>query len=121
MRRYRYRAAGKGNQSVVGQNVIFQSPADLSSSKLTTLYQKQQDDFNKAYEVNQRIVRLDPKDANAQLNLGQAAQSAGNADAAIAAYRKFIKLAPDDPTTALVRQQIKAIQQAGTSPTVSGG
>jgi tetratricopeptide (TPR) repeat protein len=109
------------NQSVVGQNVIFQGLAELSNSKLNTLYQKQQDDFNKAYEVNRRIVRLDPKDANAQLNLGQAAQSAGNTDAAIAAYRKFIKLAPDDPTTALVREQIKAIQQAGTSSTVSGG
>ena len=108
-------------QPVVGQNVIFQNLADLNNAKLSTLYQKQQDDYNKAYEVNQRIVRLDPRDANAQLNLGQAAQSAGNTDAAIAAYRKFIKLAPDDPTTALVRQQIRAIQRAGTSPTVSGG
>jgi tetratricopeptide (TPR) repeat protein len=100
------------NQSVVGQNVIFQSLADLSNSKLSTLYQRQQDDFNKAYEVNQRIVRLDPKDANAQLNLGQAAP--------IAAYKKFIKLAPDDPTAALVRQQIKALREARASQTVSG-
>ncbi len=71
--------------------------------------------------MNKRIVRLNPKDANAQLNLGQAAQQAGNTQGAIAAYQRFIKLAPDDPTMALVKQQIKALRQAGNSTTVSGG
>lgn len=108
-------------QPVIGQNVIFQSLATLTNTKLNTLYQQQQDDFNKALGVNKRIVRLNPKDANAQLNLGQAAQQAGDTQGAIAAYQRFIKLAPDDPTTSLVKQQIKALRAAGNSTTVSGG
>ena len=108
-------------QPVVGTNVIDQSLSTLTNTRLTTLYQQQQDDFNKAETINQRIVKINPKDANAQLNLGQAAQSAGDTKGAIAAYRKFIKLAPDDPTTSLVKQQIKALQKAAKTQTVQAG
>jgi tetratricopeptide (TPR) repeat protein len=106
----------------VGTDVIDQSLSSVASNKLNTLYQQQQDDFNEAVKVNQRIVKLNPKDANAQLSLGQAAQQAGSTPAAIAAYRRFIKLAPDDPTTPLVKRQIKALQQAAQQqPTVQAG
>jgi len=108
-------------QPVVGTNVIFQSLATLSNSKLTTLYQEQQDDYSNAEKVNRKIVALNPKDASAQLNLGQAAQSAGDTQGAIAAYEKFIKLAPDDPTTALVKRQIEALRQSAKSQTVPAG
>jgi tetratricopeptide (TPR) repeat protein len=108
-------------QPVVGTNVIFQSLADLSNSKLTKLYQQQQDYYNKAVKVNKRIVGLNPRDANAQLNLGQAAQSAGDTNGAIAAYEKFVKLAPDDPTAALVKQQIRALRKSAQSQTVPAG
>lgn len=109
------------NQPVVGTNVIFQSLADLTNSKLTRLYQEQQDDFTKAETINKKIVALNPRDANAQLNLGQAAQSAGDVQGAIAAYQKFIKLAPDDPTVSLVKQQIKALRQSSKSTSVPAG
>ena len=109
------------NQSVVGPNVIFQSLADRSNGKLTTLYQQQQDYLNKAEKVNKRIVALNPRDATAQLNLGQAAQSAGDTNGAIAAYEKFVKLAPDDPSTPLVRQQINALRKSAQSQTVPAG
>jgi cytochrome c-type biogenesis protein CcmH/NrfG len=109
------------NQPVVGTNVIFQSMSDLSNAKLTRLYQEQQNDFTKAESINKQIVALNPRDANAQLNLGQAAQSAGDVQGAIAAYQKFIKLAPDDPTVALVKRQIRALRQSSKSPNVSAG
>ena len=109
------------NQPVVGANVIFQSLADRTNARLSELYQRQQDDFNKAETVNKKIVALNPKDANAQLNLGQSAQSAGDVQGAIAAYQKFIKLAPDDPTVALVKQQIAALRQSAQSSTVPSG
>lgn len=110
------------NQPVVGANVIDQSVSTVANTKLNALYQQQQDDFNTAVRVNQRIVKLDPKDANAQLSLGESAQSAGNSQVAIAAYKRFVKLAPQDPTSALVKQQIKALQQAAKQqPTVQPG
>lgn len=110
-----------GNQSAVGTNAIFQSLADRSNTKLSALYQQQQYDFDKAAKVSKRIVALNPKDANSQLNLGQAAQTAGDTKAAIAAYKNFIQLAPDDPNVAAVRQQIKALRQGAKSPNVSAG
>jgi cytochrome c-type biogenesis protein CcmH/NrfG len=109
------------NQPVVGTNAIFQSLADLNNAKLSRLYQQQQDDLTKAESINTKIVKLNPKDANAQLNLGQAAQSAGDVQGAIAAYKKFIKLAPDDPTVALVKQQIKALRKSSESTSVPAG
>jgi tetratricopeptide (TPR) repeat protein len=108
-------------QSVVGQNVIFQSLAGLSNNNLNELYQKQQNDYNQAEKVSLKIVALNPEDANAQLNLGQAAQQAGDTTRAITAYQTFIKLAPDDPTVSLVKQQIKAIRQAAKSQNVTAG
>ena len=109
------------NQSVVGENVIFSSLSGLSNTKLNDLYQKQQGDYNNAEKINLQIVKLTPKDANAQLNLGQSAQFAGDTTRAIAAYKKFIKLAPDDPTVAAVKQQIKALKQASKSQSVTAG
>jgi tetratricopeptide (TPR) repeat protein len=50
-----------------------------------------------------------PPQPSDQLLLAQAAQNAGDAPTAIAAYKKFVKLAPDDPNAAYARQQIKAL------------
>jgi tetratricopeptide (TPR) repeat protein len=44
-----------------------------------------------------------------QLPLARAAENAGDAPTAIAAYKKFLQLAPDDPSAAYARQQIKAL------------
>jgi tetratricopeptide (TPR) repeat protein len=108
-------------QSVVGQNAIFQGLAAVSNDKLTKLYTQQQDDYTNAEKVNKQIVALNRKDANAQLNLGQSAQQAGDAAGAIAAYQKFIKLAPDDPIVAQVKQQIKALRQSAQSTSLPAG
>ena len=108
----------KNKQPVVGTNVIFQSISNLTNTRLTKLYQQQQNDFNQSESVNQKIVKLTPKDANAFLNLGQAAQYAGDTKGAIAAYQQFIKLAPNDPTTSLVRRQIKALRKAAKAQSV---
>ena len=45
-----------------------------------------------------------------QLQLAQAAETAGDAPAAIAAYKRFLKLAPDDPNAPQAKAQIKALQ-----------
>jgi len=70
-----------------------------------------------AVKAYQKIVKLTPDDPNVQIELGQAAQQAGDTKTAIAAYAKFLKLAPDDANAAAVKQQIKQLQAsaAGTS------
>jgi tetratricopeptide (TPR) repeat protein len=43
-----------------------------------------------ALQTYQKLEKLNPKDATTQLNLGQAAQNAGDAQAAVAAYKAFL-------------------------------
>jgi regulator of sirC expression with transglutaminase-like and TPR domain len=50
-----------------------------------------------------------PPEPSDQLLLAQAAQNAGDTKSAIAAYKKFVQLAPDDPNAAYARQQIKTL------------
>ncbi len=111
-------------QQVVPPNPIFQAVSAVKGNQVSTLSAAQQKDFLNAEGVYKRIVRIAPKDATAQLNLGQVAQQAGDKATAIAAYTRFVKLAPDDPTTPIVKQQIKALKRPATTPvttTTSGG
>jgi Flp pilus assembly protein TadD len=60
--------------------------------------------------VYQQIAALhNPPEPSDQLLLGQAAQNAGDNKTAIAAYKKFVQLAPDDPNAAYAKKQIKAL------------
>ena len=60
-----------------------------------------------------------PRDPNVQLELAQAAQQSGNTPKAIAAYQRFLTLAPDDPSAPIVKQQIAQLKAAQT-PATSG-
>jgi cytochrome c-type biogenesis protein CcmH/NrfG len=53
-----------------------------------------------------------PKDPNVRLELAQAAQQSGDYTKAIAAYQQFLKLAPDDPSASIVKQQIAQLKAA---------
>jgi tetratricopeptide (TPR) repeat protein len=68
-----------------------------------------------AVEQYRKIAQLHPKDPSVQLELASAAQSAGDVTTMIAAYKAFLKLAPDDPNAPSVRQQLKQLQKS--SPT----
>jgi tetratricopeptide (TPR) repeat protein len=60
--------------------------------------------------VYKQIASLhNPPEPSDQLLLAQAAQNAGDNPGAVAAYKKFVKLAPDDPNASYAKQQIKAL------------
>jgi len=109
-----------GNQTIVEPNRVFEAVSNVRSNRLTELLTRQQENYTAAEKAYQRVARLQPRDAPTQLGLAQAAQQAGDTTTAIAAYRRFVQLAPDDPTSAIVKQQIRALQQASTAG-VSGG
>jgi Flp pilus assembly protein TadD len=67
-----------------------------------------------------KLVKLDPKDASSQLQLGQAAETAGDTATAIAAYKTFLKLAPTDPLAGQVRKEVKALAASSTTGGSSG-
>jgi len=92
------------------QDPIAQSIQKLASTKQTTAYSSYQGAQRSAEQTYQKLVKLTPNDANAQLQLAQAAQAASDATAALAAYRRFLKLAPNDPLVVQVKAQIKQLE-----------
>jgi predicted TPR repeat methyltransferase len=64
---------------------------------------------------------LNPSDATTQIQLGQAAQAAGDSATAIAAYTAFLKLAPTDPLAAQVKQALASLKTSAATSSSSGG
>ena len=61
--------------------------------------------------ASKRVVALDPTDPTAQYQLAQIADARGDTAAALAAYRQFLKLSPDDPLAATAKDRIKQLSQ----------
>jgi len=82
-----------------------------------------QNAFRQAEQAYQQLTLLTPNDPAVFLQLGVASQSAQDYQSAIAAYDQFLKLAPDDASAPLVKQQLKILkaqQKAGSSVLPSG-
>ncbi len=67
--------------------------------------------------VYKQIVKLNPENASAQLNLAGAATDAADTKTEIAAYKAFLKLAPSDSEAPTARKTLKAAeaQQAAST------
>jgi tetratricopeptide (TPR) repeat protein len=72
--------------------------------------------YRKAQEVYERLIVLQPDNASLQLDLGDAALNGGDTQTALAAYREFVKQAPDDPQVPLIEDQIKRLEGAVVTP-----
>jgi tetratricopeptide (TPR) repeat protein len=74
--------------------------------------------FGKQATVYERLAKIRPDDPNLQLQLGAAASQAADAELAIAAYERFLELAPDDARAADVQRAIDDLR--GVSDTATG-
>jgi cytochrome c-type biogenesis protein CcmH/NrfG len=83
------------------------------STETNTALSEAQSASQSAVEVYKRIAAASPRDPNVQLELAQAAQSTNDYATAIAAYTKFLKMAPSDPSAPDVRRLLKQLQSAG--------
>jgi cytochrome c-type biogenesis protein CcmH/NrfG len=91
----------------------------LSSTRQSTAYSSYQTAQKNAEAAYTKLSALTPNDATTQIQLGQAAQAAGDTKVAIAAYKKFLKLAPADPLAPQVKNVLKSL--ATPSPLTTGG
>ena len=107
----------------VQQNKIAETITTNANNKANAANIRAQNAYREAASVYQDLTLLTPDDPSAFLQLGVASQSANDVTSAIAAYRKFLALAPDDASAPLVKQQLKflaAQQKAGSSLVPSG-
>jgi tetratricopeptide (TPR) repeat protein len=89
---------------------ITQAASQSANQRFNTALQTRQATAQQLEGVYKKLAVLHkPAEPSDQLLLAQAAQNAGDTAAAIAAYKTFVKLAPDDPNAAYARQQIKAL------------
>jgi tetratricopeptide (TPR) repeat protein len=88
------------------------------NEQFQTAYSKMTSAYSQAVAAYQDVAKQSPSDASIQVALGQTAEQAGDTKTAIAAYRQFLKLAPDDSLAPAVKARIKSLQQ---QPAVSTG
>ena len=79
------------------------------------LFQK---DYRMATSTYGRITALRPRDAESFYNMATTAISAGDTNAALLAFGRFLELAPDSPDAATVRTWVKD-NTPGASPSPS--
>ena len=83
--------------------------------QISSAYGEIQSAAAQAVDQYRKIAAAQPKDPSVQLELAQAAQSANDVTTAIAAYKKFLVLAPTDPTAPEVRRLLKQLQRFGAT------
>ena len=89
---------------------IAQAASQSANERFNTALQTRQATAQQLEGVYKKLAALHkPAVPDDQLLLAQAAQNAGDTAGAIAAYKAFVKLAPDDPNAAYARQQVKAL------------
>ncbi len=108
-----------GDGLLVKGSPIFTDPlaAPLTSDAAATYQQAlqtEQQALQSQLSTYQRVAKQSPKDPNAQLSIANAARDLGSTPAQIAAYRRFLVLAPDDANASLVRQQLKLLTKPTT-------
>jgi tetratricopeptide (TPR) repeat protein len=82
-------------------------------------FQEAQTASASAVDAYRRVTVALPKDANARLDLASAAVDAGDNETAIKAYQAFLRLDPQNPLAPDVKQQLKDLKKAQTTPTIS--
>ena len=108
-----------GNGATLGPDPIDEAISTQASQQVSEAYGKAQTSYQKAEETYEKLAAALPRDPNVQLELAQAAQQSGNVAKAITAYERFLKLAPDDPSASIVKQQIDQLK-ASQAPSPSG-
>jgi tetratricopeptide (TPR) repeat protein len=109
-------APGSSTQlgQALGQDPITEAVQSRVNERLNDVYSRMQTEYRLALSVYTDLAKLRPRDANLQLELAHAAESANDTTAALAAYERFLKLAPESPTAPSVRDRIKLLRSAST-------
>jgi tetratricopeptide repeat protein len=90
---------------------INSNSSSSSNQQLSDALQASQVTANLLVGVYQRLGKLQPTEPGNQIQLAQAAENAGQIDVAIAAYKRFLKIAPDDANAPQAKARIKTLEK----------
>jgi tetratricopeptide (TPR) repeat protein len=94
----------------VDQNRIAQALASQANARASAAQQRAQAAAARQQKVYESLTLLVPDDPSISISLGFAAQEANDLESAIAAYERFLELAPSDPSADEVKQRIKFLK-----------
>lgn len=95
--------------------------SEAANARFNTALSARQTTATQLVDTYQKLAKLDPAEPSIQLQLGQQAQVAGDTATAIAAYKKYLQLAPDEPSAPQVKAQLKQLTAQSTSSSSSTG
>ena len=110
---------GLDTSSPIGQALTSDPYSQALQSRLSEAYTKVTSAYAKVASVYKRsaeIARGTTNEPNALLQWASAAQNANDVGSAITAYQRFLKIAPDNPNAAAVRQTLAQLS-ASAAPT----
>jgi cytochrome c-type biogenesis protein CcmH/NrfG len=93
-----------------GQDPITEAVSTLVNGRLNTAITGFQEASGKAVAAYKRLAKAQPQDPSVQFELAQAAEAGLDTATALAAYRRFLQLAPDDANATAIRERIKQLQ-----------
>jgi tetratricopeptide (TPR) repeat protein len=99
-----------GGGQTLGADPISSAVSSVTSRQSTEALTKAQAAYKAALDAYARLQTVSPDDPSVLLELAPVAIDAGELGKAIAAYERYLKLAPDDSNAPLVRQQLKQLR-----------
>ena len=90
-----------------------------TSTATSNLYSKLLGYLSQRLDTYKKLAALSPKDATTQFELAQAAQDSGDAQTAVTALKRFLKLAPGDSLAPTAKKILKQLE-ASLKPAASG-
>jgi tetratricopeptide (TPR) repeat protein len=94
----------------IEQNKIADQLAAQATTRANAAGARAQAAASSQQKVYGSLTDLIPDDPSLQLSLGIAAQQAGDYQTAVKAYKKFVALAPNDPSVREVKARIKFLE-----------
>jgi Tfp pilus assembly protein PilF len=104
---------GLDPSSTLGQAISSDPYSDVLKTRANEAYSKMVSAFTKTETAYKKLVTAaagTSQEANAQLQLAGAAQISGDTTAAVNAYTRFLKIAPDSPNALAVRQTLEQLK-----------
>jgi tetratricopeptide (TPR) repeat protein len=94
----------------IRENRIGESVASLAEARATAAQQEAQRLGRLQTVVYQELTLIENDDPLLFLQFAQAAETAQDYPSAIAAYRRFLRLSPEDPSAGQVRERIRLLE-----------
>ena len=110
---------GLDTSSQIGQALTSDPYSQALNTQLNNAYTKVITAFQKVASIDKQAAQVSrgtSNEPNALLQWASAAQNANDVGTAVTAYQRFLKVAPDNPNAAAVRQTLAQLQASAFQP-----